>query len=81
MKRIYTVNFEVGLHDQADNMPYRHGWFEHNEHGDECGGGLWFHDGALVDYDGVYELPREVVQALADQGIDVEYCNEESEND
>ena len=76
MKTINTKRFEVGIHTDR-----KHGWFEHNEYGDECGGGLWFHDGALVDYDGVYELPREVIQALAEQGIDVEYCNEESDND
>ena len=76
MKTINTKRFEVGIHDDR-----KHGWFEHNELGDECGGGLWFHDGALIDYDGVYELPREVIQALAEQGIDVEYCNEESDND
>lgn len=69
---VHTENFEVGIHDDK-----RRGYFEHNELGDECGGGLWFHDGALIDYDGVYELPREVIRTLAANGIDVEYCNED----
>ena len=74
MKRIYTANFEVGLHDQADNMPYRHGWFEHNEYGDECGGGLWFHDGILYDYDGIGGyLPAEILDVLKAEGFNVDY--------
>lgn len=76
MKTIQTQHFEVGYHTDQ-----KHGWFEHNELGDECGGGLWFDDsGALIDYDGVYELPSEVVQALATAGFDVTYCTE-TDND
>jgi hypothetical protein len=76
MKTLHTARFEVGIHDDR-----KHGWFEHNELGDECGGGLWFdNDGALIDYDGVYELPSEVVQALATEGFDVTYCTE-TDND
>ena len=68
MKRIYTENFEVGIHDDR-----KHGWFEHNELGDECGGGLWFEDdGTLYDYDGVYMIPLEVLAALKAEGFDVE---------
>jgi hypothetical protein len=43
----------------------KYGWFEHNELGDESGGGLWFDRGmCLIDYDGVYELPSEVKDTL-----------------
>ena len=38
------------------------GYFEHDDLGE--GGGLWFTDWELVDYDGVYELPEEVVKAI-----------------
>lgn len=31
-------------------------------------GGLWFEDKWLVDYDGCYELPEEVLMALHDLG-------------
>jgi len=43
----------------------KYGYFEHNELGDECGGGLWFDDELkLTDYDGVFELPNEVKVTL-----------------
>jgi len=38
------------------------GYFEHDDEGE--GGGLWFIRKSLVDYDGVYELPLEVVTAI-----------------
>lgn len=34
-------------------------------------GGLWFTDGALTDYDGVFELPQAIVSKLESLGIDV----------
>ncbi len=49
-------------------------WFEHLEHGDECGGGLWFEDRELIDYDGVGVLPLEIVDALESMGFN---CNEQ----
>jgi hypothetical protein len=59
-----TMNFEV----KVDPVEH-YGYFEHNRLGDEIGGGLWFSpEKELVDYDGVYELPREVWVALQDAG-------------
>ena len=50
------------------------GWFEHCLTG--SGGGLWFEtcpDGlTLIDYDGVFERPAEVVFAIGDMGLIVE---------
>lgn len=47
------------------------GFFEHKD-GSE-GGGLWFEQAGttleLVDYDGVYALPRAVLDALRGAGI------------
>lgn len=48
------------------------GWFEHEELGDECGGELLFAQRELVDYDGVFELPKEIVTMLRDRGYVVE---------
>lgn len=49
------------------------GYFEHDEHGDAAGGGLWFSTtGAkleLVDYDGVFCLPGRVIKALEQMDI------------
>ncbi len=67
-----TGNYEVAL---ATNGTY--GYFEHNELGEELGGGLWFKDGAIYDYDGVYELPAEVVKELKDRGVDISYLTED----
>jgi hypothetical protein len=68
MKTLHTERFEIGIHDGR-----LRGWFEHNELGDECGGGLWFEaDGTLYDYDGVYMIPLEVLAALKAEGFNVE---------
>ena len=53
------------------------GWFDHEEYGDECGGSLWFDNNMnLTDYDGVIELPKEVIQVIRDLGF---YVGEEFE--
>ena len=50
------------------------GWFERDSDG--TGGGLWFaiNDGKLelVDYDGVYELPKPILCALREAGVDAD---------
>lgn len=66
--KITTDNFTVEIFDET---PLR-GYFEHEEYGDEYGGGLWFKGKNLVDYDGVFELPKEVIQALRDLGFYVD---------
>lgn len=67
-----TKNFYVEIDPEK-----HHGWFEHEEHGDEYGGGLWFdNDMNLTDYDGVFELPKEVIQAIRSLGF---YVGEEFE--
>lgn len=66
-----TANFTIKI-----DLAARYGYFEHNELGDECGGGLWFgqHDDdslTLSDYDGVAILPREVGEGLRAAGFTV----------
>ena len=69
---LHTENFEIGLHAPEQDGTQR-GWFEHNEHGDEYGGGLWFKGSELVDYDGIGGyLPKEVLDALEATGFDVD---------
>ena len=52
----------------------KYGCFEHEDTG--TGGGLWFEkDGdllTLTDYDGVYEMPRAVGEALREMGCVVD---------
>jgi len=58
--RMGTQNFTVVVDTKA-----KYGWFEHDYHGDNCGGGLWFDENLkLEDYDGVYDLPSEVKNIL-----------------
>jgi hypothetical protein len=57
-----------------------YGCFEDIEDGGE--GGLWFNrkfDGTLelIDYDGYYELPQSVIEALIGFGCDVSYVTED----
>jgi len=69
---IHTKRFEIGIHEEDKDMPYRYGWFEHDDYGDEYGGGLWFKDGVLVDYDGIGGyLPAEILDTLEGQGFNV----------
>lgn len=44
------------------------GYFEHETEGDNCAGELWFEGKELIDYDGVFALPKEVVTALREYG-------------
>jgi len=70
-----TKNFEVGI-----NLLGSYGYFEHNEYGEEIGGGLWFEDGALVDYDGTFELPMEVLIELRDnRGVKIDKAFDKDE--
>lgn len=66
-------NFKVdnGRYTVEANKETKHGYFEHKRIGE--GGGLWFEasgDGlSLIDYDGVFELPDEVIDMLRDGGF------------
>ena len=66
---INTDNFEVGIHN--DNKT---GWFYHHKYGDEFGGGLWFENNKLTDYDGISDfLPDEVIEAIVNFGFNIPY--------
>lgn len=56
---ISTANYEIKI-----DIEKQYGYFEHFSHGDEVAGGLWFSGKELIDYDGVFELPEEVVDSL-----------------
>lgn len=54
-----------------------HSWFEHKELGDECAGCLWFDENKnLIDYDGVYWLPTEVIEKFTALGYNMSYAIE-----
>lgn len=54
--------------------------FEHRTLGDEGGsGGLWFDGVVLVDYDGVYELPADVIGLCEKLGFIMDYAKGEND--
>ncbi len=62
-------NYEITL----DVRP-NYGFFEHNTRGEDSAGGLWFEGKTLTDYDGVWELPKQVVEGLEKAGYIVGEC-------
>lgn len=65
--KITTDNLTVEIFDE---VPLR-GYFEHNELGDNCAGELLFDGLSLIDYDGVFELPTDVIWAVRKLGFHV----------
>ncbi|WP_199153457.1 hypothetical protein [Chromobacterium sp. ASV23] len=73
----FDVNFQAGKFTVQVDTASAYGYFEHETLGDECGGSLWFDhidhlDGqklTLIDYDGVADLPRDVVAGLREHGF------------
>ena len=52
--------------------------FEHGELGEEGGtGGLWFDGTHLVDYDGVYNLPKGVIAICERLGFNMDYAKDD----
>jgi len=75
-----SYNFNVTLHPYSNrptsglvqiDTAARYGYWDYPD-GSE-GGGLWFGTDMgcleLLDYDGAYELPKQVVKALRDYGV------------
>ena len=65
--KVTTDNFTVEIFDETPG----HGYFEHNELGDNCAGELLFDGKNLIDYDGVFALPTDVVWAVRKLGFHV----------
>ena len=66
-----TDNYEVVISTDG-----KRGYFEHLILGEEKGGGLWFDNGKIYDYDGVYTLPKEVVDELKNRGVNISYLED-----
>lgn len=68
--KVATPNYEV----MVDPSEW-YGYFEHNTRGEDSAGGLWFESTDddnklhLIDYDGVFELPKEVIACLREHGF------------
>jgi hypothetical protein len=62
----YTETLESGNWLIKISPTTEYGYFENQDTGGE--GGLWFDGNELIDYDGVYELPKAVYSALKGAG-------------
>jgi hypothetical protein len=63
------MSFSIYTTDNPDVI-----YFEHNIEGDNYAGSMWFEGKILTDYDGVFELPKEVIQMMIDKGCDMTYA-------
>ena len=64
---VFDIKLDTGTHTIEVDTAAQYGYFENNLNG--SGGGLWFENGALVDYDGVAVLPMKVIKALRAAGL------------
>lgn len=79
-----TKDFYGEIYEDSETGEVR-GWFEHNEYGDEYGGGLWFkwvgNVAVLVDYDGISGyLPKEIIDELTKEGFNMSYGVDPDDN-
>ena len=78
----FTIKLETPDYTIDIDPVAMYGYFEHNELGDERAGGVWFekvyHECPsgfyldLIDYDGVFALPNQVINALREAGYNVD---------
>lgn len=68
----FNVKFQRGKFEVGVDTSACHGYFEHDDLGDECGGCLGFVGKELADYDGVFELPKDVIEGLREHGFVVD---------
>ena len=71
---MHQNTMEFGLTKGTDKQGYIE-WVFADEDGEEdvVEIGLWFEKGRVVDYDGVFELPKEAIMLLEAKGYD---CSE-----
>lgn len=78
-------NFTIKLQTKKFNIQIDpeegFGYFEHEHFGDDLAGRLWFRNKTLIDYDGVFELPKEVVDALYEADYNVDYVSDDYDSD
>jgi len=68
----YDQKTQVGKFEIQIDSKEQYGFFEHDDYGDELGGGLWFKNNELIDYDGLCCLPKEVSKGVEELGYTVD---------
>ena len=71
-KYYFDIKVQAGDYTLQIDTFHKHGCFEHNELGDESAGELKFEGAELIDYDGVYALPKSVCATLRQLGYKVD---------
>jgi len=66
----FNLNLSTPLYTIEIDTTEHYGYFQNNTTGTE--GGLWFDGLRLSDYDGVYDLPKQVYAALTNAGFNLE---------
>lgn len=66
MEHNYTQRMTVRKWETVVSPSTGYGYFERETDGE--GGGLWFEQNELRDFDGVYALPSAVAEALRQMG-------------
>ena len=66
----FNLNLSTERYTIEIDTAASYGYFQNNQTGTE--GGLWFDGMTLVDYDGVYDLPRAVGEALKANGYSLD---------
>lgn len=65
----FTHKTENGKWEIAIDKAAQYGYFENMNSGG--GGGLWFEQNRMSDFDGVFELPKDVIKAIRQLGFTV----------
>lgn len=68
----YRFNLDLSNEHYTIKIDTRaqYGYFENNKSG--TGGGIWFDGKTIVDYDGVFDLPKQVYERLYSAGFAME---------
>lgn len=73
----YTFNkkITVGKWDIEIDTQAQYGYTQDNNGDFDIG--LWFTDNALVDYDGCYTLPAQVIKGIEELGLNADYAKDD----
>lgn len=76
-EKLGYLDNEMELYYDEDNEQGSINWEVYDDKGDlveDAGIGLWFNGKELVDYDGVFELPKEAIELLEEHGFNADYA-------
>jgi len=62
---------KIGKYEIYIDAEKQYGYYEHDVFGEDMGGGLWFENNTLVDYDGLSTLPVEVIKGIQELGFEL----------